>query len=84
MQVTNYTINAIGLKQIHTFLSANHKKGREHFNDGMLQAWASAAEDSLNNGNLPIIEIKSADSVTGYTVTYQITAVGIDSEMVDI
>lgn len=84
MQVTNYTINAIGLGEIHAFLAANHKKGVEHFNQDMLSAWAAEAEDSLNNGNLPIIEIKSVDSATGYTVSYQITSAGIDSEVVDI
>ena len=84
MQVTNYTINAIGLKEIHAFLAANHKMGGEHFDQNMINAWASDAEDSLNNGNLPIIEIKSFDSVTGYPATYQITDAGIDSEVVGI
>lgn len=34
MQVTNYTVNALGLQEIRTFLANNHKKGSDHFTGG--------------------------------------------------
>lgn len=83
MQVTNYTVNALGLQEIRTFLANNHKKGSDHFTEAMIRAWAADAEDSLDSGSLPIIEIRSFDSISGHTVTYQISDAGVDSEVVE-
>lgn len=84
MKIKNYTVNATGLKEIHSFLAENHKKGGDHFDEGMLSAWASDAEFQLGEGNSATIEIKSSDSATGTTLTYTISDAGLDCDEVEI
>lgn len=84
MKVAVKTINDSGLNEIHAFLAENHKLGGEHFNNEMLIAWAQQAEFSLSEGNAAEIEIKAVDSVHGYTQTYTVSDVGIDTEFVEI
>ncbi len=84
MQVAIKTINAVGLKEIHEFLAENHKLGGSHFDASMLRAWASQAEFSLSEGNDAGIEIKSYESVRGYTQPFTVSDAGIDTEFVEI
>jgi bifunctional pyridoxal-dependent enzyme with beta-cystathionase and maltose regulon repressor activities len=71
------TINQIGLEEIRIFLAENHKLG-EAFTQDMLNAWVADAEFQMAEGNLPSIEIKSWDSIHGYTQEYTISKSGID------
>jgi hypothetical protein len=84
MQASIKTINATGLKEIQAFLAENHKLGGEHFTPAMLRAWAQDAEFSLSEGNDAGIEIKSWDSVSGHTQTFEVSDAGIDTEFVEI
>lgn len=84
MQVTTYTVNEQGLNEIKEFLAANHKKGGDHFTRDMLQAWAADAEFQLSEGNPATIEIKSWDSIHGYTQGYCISDAGLDAQVVEI
>ena len=84
MQVTTYTVNEQGLNEIKEFLAANHKKGGDHFTRDMLQAWAADAEFQLSEGNSATIEIKSWDSIHGYTQEYRISDAGLDAESLAI
>lgn len=84
MKVAVKTINDSGLNEIHAFLAENHKLGGEHFNNEMLIAWAQQAEFFLSEGNDASIEIKSFDSVHGYTQTYTVSDAGIDTEFVEM
>jgi len=84
MNVTNYTVNQIGLNEIRQFLADNHKLGGNHFTREMLQAWAVDAEFQLSEGNSASIEIRSFDSVSGATVEYTISDAGLDAEIVKI
>jgi hypothetical protein len=61
------TVNAQGLKQIQEYLSDRHKRGREHFTDKMLQAWAEDVERSLRENNRAEFEIRASDSISGHT-----------------
>lgn len=72
------TVNEHGLQEIKEFLADNHKKGGDHFDRDMLIAWAADAEFQLAEGNPPMIEIKSWDSVHGRTQEYTISDAGID------
>jgi hypothetical protein len=72
-------VNERGIEEIRQFLSENHKKGGDHFTRSMLKAWAADAEFQLDEGNPPIIELKSWDSVHGRTQTYTISDEGIDT-----
>lgn len=76
-------INAVGIEQISAALGRHHKLGREHFTPGMIQAWASAAEDRFAEGNGCVFEIKSWDSTSGAAVEIEITATGYDIESVE-
>jgi len=84
MQVTYYTVNEQGLKEIKEFLADNHKKGGAHFDRDMLLAWAADAEAQLGEGNPARIEIMSADSIDGRTVEFTISDSGLDAETVEI
>lgn len=83
------TINAAGLEEIRAFLVANHKRGEELYAEDlpmvtdMLRAWAKDAEFQLAEGNPATIELKSFDSVHGYTQEFTVSAAGIDSEEFD-
>lgn len=84
MQVTNFTVNEQGLDEIKEFLAANHKKGGDHFTRDMLRAWAADAEFHLAESNQATIEIKSWDSIHGYTQEFTISDAGLDAEVVEI
>ncbi len=84
MKFEKKTINEKGLQQIHDFLGEYHKKGYEHFNREMLQAWAADAEFQLSEGNPASIELKSWECITGATKEFTISSDGIDIEIVEI
>jgi hypothetical protein len=84
MQVTTYTVNEQGLNEIKEFLADNHKKGGDHFDRGMLLAWAADAEFQLAEGNPATIEIKARDSIHGRTQEFTISDAGLDAETVEI
>jgi len=84
MQVTTYTVNEQCLNEIKKFLAANHKKGGDHFDRDMLLAWAADAEFQLAEGNPATIEIKSWDSIHGYTQEYCISDAGLDAQVVEV
>ena len=84
MNIKTYTVNEFGINEIKQFLADNHKLGGEHFNQSMLRAWAADAEFQLSEGNSASIEIKSWDSVHGYTQQYTISAKGLDAEIIEI
>lgn len=71
------TINSIGIQEIHSFLTENHKLGGEHFTTAMLRAWAADAEFSLAEGNDAGIELKSWDSVYGRTQKFTVSDAGV-------
>lgn len=78
------TVNASGLKEIHSFLAQNHKLGGGHFDTGMLRAWAADAEFSLAEGNDAGIELKACDSVYGRTQTFTVSDAGLNSTTVEV
>ena len=84
MQATTYTVNEQGLDEIKKFLAANHKKGGDHFDRDMLLAWAADAEFQLAEGNPATIEIRSWDSIHGYTQEYCISDAGLDAQVVEV
>lgn len=84
MHATTYTVNEQGLTEIKEFLSANHKKGGNHFTHDMLQAWAADAEFQLAEGNPASIEIKSWDSIHGRTQEFTISPAGLDARAEEV
>jgi len=84
MQVNIYSVNENGLQQIADFLAENHKKGAKYFTRDVLRAWAADAEFSLAEGNDAAIEIKSWDSIHGYTQTFTISDEGVDIELIEL
>lgn len=71
-------VNATGLAEIKAFLAENHRLGGDHFTDKMILAWAAEAEFQIGEGNPASIEVRSFDSVSGHTVTYDISEAGQD------
>ena len=84
MQLKVYSVNDIGLQQIADFLAKNHKKGANYFTRDMLRAWAADAEFSLSEGIDAAIDLKSWDSIHGYTQTFTISEEGLDCELQEI
>lgn len=76
-------INEQGLYEIKEFLLANHKKG-DHFTRDILKAFAAEAEFQLAEGNSATIEIKSWESIHGYTQEFTISDAGLSTETVTI
>ena len=81
---TVYHVNAAGLAEIHDFLGRAHKLGRDHFTPAMLRAWADAAEFQLGEGNPARIEVRAHDHIMGWAEEFEISAVGLDCEKVEI
>lgn len=81
--IIGYTVNAVGIAEIHAFLAECHKLGGEHFTDDMLRAWAADAEFQLAEGNPPTVEIRSWDEVSGRTEVYTVSDAGLDAEELD-
>ena len=84
MKAEFLTVNNVGLTEIWNFLAANHKEGGDHFNHEMLTAYAKEAEFQVSEGNPPCIELRSWESISNTTIEFQISAAGIDSEMIEI
>lgn len=84
MKAIRKTVNESGLKEIHEFLKKNLKGGAEWFGKEELHAWAEQADFQIGEGNPPTIEIKSWDSIHGYTQEYEISESGLDSEEIDL
>ena len=76
-------INSTGKQEILEFLVQNHKLGNK-LNDENINAWARDAENQLSMGNPPSIEIRSWESVHGYTQEYTISEGGVDFQEFDI
>lgn len=76
-----YTINQTGIDEIKCFLSAAHKP--HFFDQSMMNAWASAAEFQLGEGNPASIEISQHYSKSGRTETFTVSAAGIDAHEID-
>lgn len=84
MKTTIYRVNEQGLREIRDFLAANHKLGGDYFTRSMLDAWADEAEDQLEAGNPPVIELRPWDSVHGHAVEFEISSAGFDAEVIDL
>ena len=76
-------VNATGKQEILEFLVQNHKLGNK-LNDDNINAWARDAENQLSMGNSPSIEIRSWESVYGYTQEYTVSEGGVDFQEFDI
>jgi len=76
-------INATGKQEILEFLVQNHKLGNK-LNDENINAWARDAENQLSMGNPPSIEIRSWESVHGYTQEYTVSEGGVYFQEFDI
>ncbi len=73
------TVNHAGITEIAEFIRQNHIDGDRIAKDqSCLNAWASDAEESMESGNPPIIEIRSFDSKSGATVSFTVSPGGID------
>lgn len=72
------TINEQGINEIKEFLAVNHVKGGDHFDKAMLNAWAAEAEFQLAEGNPASIELRSWESIHGYTQEFTISDAGVD------
>jgi hypothetical protein len=72
-------INETGMNEIADFLRENHKDGHDIAKDRFcLHAWASDAEESMENGNGPSIEILAYESTSGVPETFTVSADGIE------
>jgi len=76
--MTTYTINKIGLSLISKFLHERHVLGFQGFSDGMVLAWGAEAEERLNEGQPPVIELKSWQSVVRNTESFEVPDEGFD------
>ena len=64
------TVNEKGLNLLREFLFKNHKNGKsESLN---VRAWANELENHLIDGNGPYIELKSSESIWGYSQIFEL------------
>lgn len=82
MEITTHRINARGLSRIREWLDDNHK-GATSITDDMLPAWASSAEEDMDEDRSPIIEIRAAHSISGAPVTLSLGCDDFDAETVE-
>ena len=82
----NYTINPTGLREIEGWLAENFVDARGEPADVDMRCvldFACDAEDGLNAGNPPIIELLFNQSATGRTITYTVSSAGYDVEEIE-
>lgn len=75
------TINANGLAQIKVWLQSQSKG--DGWSDENTAAWAEDAEQAMANGNPPIIELKSWQTISGATETFTVSPDGVDNRMTE-
>jgi hypothetical protein len=75
-------VNARGLEYIKAWITAtagNDDAGPLQNTDARaLDAWACEAEESMNNGNPPLIEMNAIATASGHTETFSIPSDGVE------
>ena len=71
-------VNERGLELIHDWLGLYDKKGYDHFTREMLIAWADDIYFQSAEGNMPELELRSFETVTGRTEIFKMPDEGID------
>lgn len=84
MKAKIYTVNGKGLDEIHQFLAEHHKDGLSFANKASLYAYALEAESHIDDKNPAFIELKSWETLSGHTETFDLSRECIDVEEVDI
>ena len=69
-------INQHGIQEIAAWL-ADHMIGGADLMESQKTAWAADAEFQLGEGNPPVIELRSTQSVSGHTETFTVSPAGI-------
>lgn len=78
---TIYTINQLGMQELTEFIRNHHKDGEILCNSpSSLNAWASEAEENLDNGSDPSIEMKWYETKSGHTEIFTISSDGFDTQ----
>lgn len=72
------TINEKGLAAIAKWLAEKHKRPKDVV--FRVNMWAEEAEQSMLNGNPPLIEIRAWDAVSGHTECFRVPDECIDEE----
>ena len=75
----SYKINEFGLLSIAKFLNERHLSGTGRgFTEDMIFVWGVEAEDKINDGQPPVVEISSWDSISGNPELFEVPAEGFD------
>lgn len=84
MTLKTHRLNAAGIQELRDFLIANLKlRDGVSLDDDIVSAWAQDAEQSADNGNPPMIELRAWESLSGATQTFTVSGSGVEVSAID-
>ena len=76
-------VNAAGVAEIRTLLGEHSMYPAEHYTDGMLHAWATDVERSMQENGRAEFEIHASRSASGHTVLCRLSESSLDEQEID-
>lgn len=80
---TEKRVNDRGLRYLADWIKATAKEGEHVIDAQNLDAWATEAEESMGNGNPPMVEMNEIATISGRPETFTIPADGIYEQEID-
>ena len=76
----NKRVNEVGMKALKKWIEATALEDHCHTDQNNLEAWAEEAEESMGNGNPPMVEMSKLHTQSGVPETFTIPEDGIYSQ----
>lgn len=76
-------VNETGVQALKRWIEATSMPDHCHTDAGNLEAWCQEAEESMGNGNPPMVEMSKLHTKSGVPETFTIPASGIYTEEVE-
>jgi hypothetical protein len=76
-------VNEIGITALKKWIETTALPDYCHTDQRNIEAWCQEAEESMGNGNPPIVEMRSSDTKSGVPETFTIPDAGISAREVD-
>ena len=76
-------VNERGMQHLKAWIEATSLPDHCHTDQSNLEAWAQEAEESMGNGNPPMVEMHASMTVSGTPETFTIPADGVYEQAID-
>lgn len=76
-------VNETGIKHLKAWILETANEDHAHVDSDNLDAWCCEAEESMGNGNPPMVEMTGIATLSGNPETFIVPAGGIDEQDID-